>query len=736
MLITVMSERELHVPRLGRVVADPGFRLVAAMNPFDAVGTARISSAVYDRVCRLSVDYQIGRRGGGDRRAGRADGADAGVGRARSSSWCGAPAPIPTCASARRCAARSTPPPSCASLADAARAAGRRRRRSASMPCSMALSGRVRLREGCLRTAEEIITELWDEIFGVTAPARRRRRRRREKRRPRRGPPLPEGGPAGRRGHRRRQALDGRRRRELARHAELRPGLARGRPARRGGVRRGDGRGRRRGDGAARRHDAGDRRRAARAGPAPGRPAGARRRPPRPGPAARQRAHRRPRRTSPTPVTSTSTPASRRSSRPAPPGAAVDPERLRVRRWVQPRTAVCLLVDRSGSMGGKPLATNAVAAAAVAFRAPGRLQRRVVRQGLGRRQVAGRPDAGRDRRRRRARRCAATARPTSPARSRPPASSWPGRTPGARSRAAVGLPGHRAGRRRRRRRRARRAGDRRPRGRRRGRRASWPTPSARRSRRSPARPPPPTPSPASWPDRRARRPDSPELAPAHGARASGRSSRRDQQVTSRGGTMPNVFSAGPSSAGAVVAGGRRRRRPSSPVRGGGRRRRRWRRLEDLLGRVGERRLAAEDRQHRLHVVAVDPRLEHVGAADRRGRRPRSGTSGCASGSTSRSTPANSSILAGDSSVSVTTSPLVAALDQAAGDARVEQALGEHARPACGAGSPAGGRCARGPRSGRLPVAAARRVLVLVVARAHVGEGVVAVEREAARPSAR
>ena len=45
-LITVMSERELHVPRLGRVVADPGFRLVAAMNPFDAIGTARISGAV------------------------------------------------------------------------------------------------------------------------------------------------------------------------------------------------------------------------------------------------------------------------------------------------------------------------------------------------------------------------------------------------------------------------------------------------------------------------------------------------------------------------------------------------------------------------------------------------------------------------------------------------------------------------------------------------------------------
>ena len=57
-LITVMSEGELHVPRLGRVAAAPGFRLVAAMNPFDAVGTARIASAVYDRCCRLAMDYQ------------------------------------------------------------------------------------------------------------------------------------------------------------------------------------------------------------------------------------------------------------------------------------------------------------------------------------------------------------------------------------------------------------------------------------------------------------------------------------------------------------------------------------------------------------------------------------------------------------------------------------------------------------------------------------------------------
>ena len=53
-----MSEGELHMPRLGRVAAAPGFRLVAAMNPFDAIGTARISGAVYDRMCRLAVGYQ------------------------------------------------------------------------------------------------------------------------------------------------------------------------------------------------------------------------------------------------------------------------------------------------------------------------------------------------------------------------------------------------------------------------------------------------------------------------------------------------------------------------------------------------------------------------------------------------------------------------------------------------------------------------------------------------------
>ena len=58
LLVTVMSEGELTIPRLGRIEAHPSFRLVAAMNPFDSVGTARISGAIYDRVCRIAMDYQ------------------------------------------------------------------------------------------------------------------------------------------------------------------------------------------------------------------------------------------------------------------------------------------------------------------------------------------------------------------------------------------------------------------------------------------------------------------------------------------------------------------------------------------------------------------------------------------------------------------------------------------------------------------------------------------------------
>lgn len=57
-LLTAIADRELTVPRMGVVHAAPGFRLVASMNPFDNIGTSRISSSVYDRLCRVAVGYQ------------------------------------------------------------------------------------------------------------------------------------------------------------------------------------------------------------------------------------------------------------------------------------------------------------------------------------------------------------------------------------------------------------------------------------------------------------------------------------------------------------------------------------------------------------------------------------------------------------------------------------------------------------------------------------------------------
>ena len=57
-LLGVLSERRAQVPRFGEVTAAPTFRMVAAMNPYDSVGTGRITPALYDRTCRVAVGYQ------------------------------------------------------------------------------------------------------------------------------------------------------------------------------------------------------------------------------------------------------------------------------------------------------------------------------------------------------------------------------------------------------------------------------------------------------------------------------------------------------------------------------------------------------------------------------------------------------------------------------------------------------------------------------------------------------
>ena len=166
-LITVMSESELTVPRLGLVHAEPGFRLVAAMNPFDAVGTERISSAIYDRTCRISMDYQsaeteadiVALRGPSDD-AWRARVVDL-ARRTRThpdvrigSSVRGA---IDLVAIATRLAAmRSVPADDWQAGLDAA---------------LVSLSGRIRLHESAGRKPEAVVRELYEQVFGAPPAA-------------------------------------------------------------------------------------------------------------------------------------------------------------------------------------------------------------------------------------------------------------------------------------------------------------------------------------------------------------------------------------------------------------------------------------------------------------------------------------------------------------------------------------------------------------------------------------
>ncbi|MCU1477103.1 MAG: ATPase [Subtercola sp.] len=57
-LLTAMADRSIAIPRVGTIVAQPTFRVIASMNPYDNVGTTRLSTSVHDRLNRLSIDYQ------------------------------------------------------------------------------------------------------------------------------------------------------------------------------------------------------------------------------------------------------------------------------------------------------------------------------------------------------------------------------------------------------------------------------------------------------------------------------------------------------------------------------------------------------------------------------------------------------------------------------------------------------------------------------------------------------
>jgi MoxR-like ATPase len=57
-LLTAMAERRIAVPRVGEVIARDTFRVIASMNPYDNIGTTRLSTSVHDRLCRLAITYQ------------------------------------------------------------------------------------------------------------------------------------------------------------------------------------------------------------------------------------------------------------------------------------------------------------------------------------------------------------------------------------------------------------------------------------------------------------------------------------------------------------------------------------------------------------------------------------------------------------------------------------------------------------------------------------------------------
>ena len=175
-LITVMSEGEITVPRLGKVVGAEGFRLVAAMNPFDAVGTARISSAVYDRVCRVAMTYQSSQDECAivDRNL-KANNRKNSAGVQPDAVWVTKVVEV-----VRR--TRNHPDlrvgSSVRGAIDTALVASSLAEVRSSKNISpsigldsalVAISGRVRIREGSVRNAEDVVAEIWNDVFGVSA---------------------------------------------------------------------------------------------------------------------------------------------------------------------------------------------------------------------------------------------------------------------------------------------------------------------------------------------------------------------------------------------------------------------------------------------------------------------------------------------------------------------------------------------------------------------------------------
>ncbi len=165
-LITVLTEGEIAVPRLGTVRAAAGFRLVAAMNPFDAIGTARVSHAIADRICRVVLGYQ-----------------DAAAERKITTAVTGHHGPATEFAVTLTRATREHPDVRMGSSVRGAidlvllldglirlRGEPRMTRASARDAAHAALSGRIRIADGCERTPESVLDELLGQVWPASEP--------------------------------------------------------------------------------------------------------------------------------------------------------------------------------------------------------------------------------------------------------------------------------------------------------------------------------------------------------------------------------------------------------------------------------------------------------------------------------------------------------------------------------------------------------------------------------------
>jgi len=166
-LITVLTEGEIAVPRLGTVSARADFRLIAAMNPFDAIGTARVSQAIADRMCRVVLGYQ-----------------DSAAERAITTAATGENGQVVEIAVALTRATREHRDVRMGSSVRGAidlvllltgllrlRGESGLVRATARDAAQAALSGRIRIADGCDRSPESVIDELLDALLPAAAGA-------------------------------------------------------------------------------------------------------------------------------------------------------------------------------------------------------------------------------------------------------------------------------------------------------------------------------------------------------------------------------------------------------------------------------------------------------------------------------------------------------------------------------------------------------------------------------------